>query len=77
MAPELLRSVGGLLINNDGLRFCNELDYRHIITEAIVKNCKSNDFCKFIHSYIVLNDECIKEFGDTINFYISKGFIVK
>ena len=40
MAPELLRGVGGILINQQGQRFCNELGRRDYVTKMIEENCE-------------------------------------
>lgn len=42
LAPELLRGVGGILINNAGKRFCNELGYRDYVTKEILINGNSD-----------------------------------
>ena len=40
LAPELLRGVGGILINQKGERFCNELGTRDYVSQKIIQNCE-------------------------------------
>ena len=82
LAPELLRGVGGILINQHGKRFCNELGRRDYVTKQIIMNCnKVNDeYSKHIDQYeafVLLNDEMVKAFGKNIEFYINKKLIRK
>ena len=69
LAHELLRGVGGILINEKGNRFCNELGYRDYITEEIFKHCRNAT------SYLLINEEGMKKYGQSFNYYIEKGFI--
>ena len=78
LAPELLRGVGGILINEKGQRFCNELGTRDYVTEKILENCKKQDTDEIdqYESYLLMNQEMANEFGN--NFYYYKdvqGFI--
>ena len=80
LAPELLRGVGGILINEKGQRFCDELGTRDYVTEKIVENCKKQDTKEIdqYESYLLMNLEMAKEFGN--NFYYYKdvqGFITQ
>ena len=38
LAPELLRGVGGILINENGERFCNELGTRDYVSQKTIQN---------------------------------------
>ena len=81
LAPELLRGVGGILLNQQGKRFCNELGTRDYVTQQIIQHCtKVNDVdskgvIDQYETFIVLNKEMVNEFGSSIEFYISKGLI--
>jgi len=80
LAPELLRGVGGILINEKGQRFCDELGTRDYVTEKIVENCQKQDTKEIdqYESYLLMNQEMAKEFGN--NFYYYKdvqGFITQ
>ena len=78
LAPELLRGVGGILINKKGQRFCNELGTRAYVTEKIIQNCEKQD-TKEIDQYesiLLMNQEMADEFGNNFYFYKKdKGFI--
>lgn len=39
LAPELFRTVGGMLLNQKGERYCNELSTRDYIVEQILQKC--------------------------------------
>ena len=80
LAPELLRGVGGILINQKGERFCNELGTRDYVTEQILKNCEKipNELnIDQYESYLILNEKSTEKFGKNIFFYIGKGLIKK
>ena len=80
LAPELLRGVGGILINQKGERFCNELGTRDYVTEQILKNCEKipNELnIDQYESYLILNEKSTEKFGKNIKFYIGKGLIKK
>lgn len=71
LAPELIRGVGGILLNDKGLRFCDELGTRDYVTEKIIEHCKGG----YIKALIAINEEGRQEYGKNINFYIGKGFL--
>ena len=79
LAPELLRGVGGILINENGERFCNELGTRDYVYEKIISNCKKQDTTEIdqYESYLLLNEEMANDFGlSSFNYYKNvKGFI--
>lgn len=77
LAPELLRGVGGILINQTGERFCNELGYRDYVTEKIIENCKKaeSDLIDQYEAYLILNQESVDKYGKNINFYIKQGYL--
>lgn len=78
LAPELLRGVGGILINENGQRFCNELGTRDYVTEKILENCKKQDTDEIdqYESYLLMNQEMANEFGNNFYYYKNvQGFI--
>ena len=78
LAPELLRGVGGILINENGQRFCNELGTRDYVTEKVLQNCKKQDTDEIdqYESYLLMNPEMANEFGNNFYFYKDvQGFI--
>ena len=81
LAPELLRGVGGILINEKGERFCNELGTRDYVFEKILSNCKKQETAEIdqYESYLLLNEQMANEFGlSSFNYYKNvKGFIVE
>jgi len=85
LAPEALRGLGGILINQDGKRFVNELDTRDKVTQAIFKNCKPliveqevNGQMKTVVgpvvAHLIMTDEAVKLFPN-LQFYQAKGFL--
>ena len=79
LAPELLRGVGGILLNQKGERFCNELGTRDYITNKIIQNCQKQDTEEIeqYECFLVMNQEMAEDFGIN-NFYFYKniqGFI--
>jgi flavocytochrome c len=84
LAPELLRGVGGILINQQGKRFCNELGRRDYVTQQTIMHCDkvnvNDEHSAHIDQYeafVLLNDEMVKSFGKNIEFYINKKLIRK
>ena len=71
LAPELLRGVGGILINEKGERFCNELGTRDYVTGKITENCQKQDNKKIeqYESFLLMNQEMANEFGNNFYFY--------
>lgn len=80
LAPELLRGVGGILVNDNGDRFCNELGTRDYVTSKIKENCRKQDTNKIdqYECFLLMNEEMAKEFGNHFNYYKDvKGFIIE
>ena len=77
LAPELLRGVGGILVNQTGNRFCNELGTRNYVTQQILANCekKTNGIVEQYEAFILINQEGVDNYGNNINFYIKKGLL--
>lgn len=66
LAPEKLRSVGGILLDSSGNRFVDELDTRDVITENIMALADKT-------AYLVLDEAAAKRFGKSFGYYMSKG----
>ena len=80
LAPELLRGVGGILINEKGERFCNELGTRDYVTGKITENCQKQDIKEIdqYESFLLMNQEMANEFGNNFYFYKDvQGFIIE
>jgi flavocytochrome c len=80
LAPELLRGVGGILVNENGDRFCDELGTRDYVTRKIKENCKKQDTDKIdqYECFLLMNEEMAVEFGNHFNYYKDfKGFILE
>ena len=79
LAPELLRGVGGILINQKGERFCNELGTRDYVSSKIIENCemaKDNTITQY-ESFMLINQKAIDVYGGKVDFYIKKGYLRK
>lgn len=72
LAGEVLRGNGGILLNDRGERFVNELTTRDRVTEAIYET-KSKDN----HILLVLPESAFEELKGHIGFYMSKGLMSK
>ena len=80
LAPELLRGVGGILMNEKGERFCNELGTRDYVTGKITENCQKQDIKEIdqYESFLLMNQEMANEFGNNFYFYKDvQGFIIE
>eukprot|EP00475_Leptophrys_vorax_P005289 TRINITY_DN1320_c0_g2_i1.p1 TRINITY_DN1320_c0_g2~~TRINITY_DN1320_c0_g2_i1.p1 ORF type:complete len:480 (-),score=129.43 TRINITY_DN1320_c0_g2_i1:540-1979(-) len=81
LAPEALRGHGGILMNQRGVRFVDELGRRDVVTKAIFDNCekeydeekKSSQHITFL----ILNEKSKSAFGPGFGFYTFKGFFKK
>jgi len=80
LAPELLRGVGGILVNDNGDRFCNELGTRDYVTSKIKENCRkqnTNEIDQY-ECFLLMNEEMANEFGHHFDYYKDvKGFIIE
>lgn len=65
---EALRGEGGILVNKNGERFCNEMDTRDNVSAAINKQPD-----KF--AYLIL-DQGIRERAKALEFYEKQGFVM-
>ena len=80
LAPELLRGVGGILVNDNGDRFCNELGTRDYVTSKIKENCRKQDTNEIdqYECFLLMNEEMANQFGKNFNYYKDvKGFIIE
>ncbi len=68
LAAEALRGVGGLLLNKEGDRFCNELGTRDYVTGCMWKNAKGP-------YRLVLNSKCGKEIEWHCKHYTGRGLM--
>ena len=72
LAPEALRGKGGILLNQDGVRFVNELGRRDDVSAAIRAQNKDHS------AYIVLSEDAAVAYGMApIGFYQSKNLLAK
>eukprot|EP01061_Rhynchopus_euleeides_P007696 TRINITY_DN16771_c0_g1_i1.p1 TRINITY_DN16771_c0_g1~~TRINITY_DN16771_c0_g1_i1.p1 ORF type:complete len:1191 (+),score=481.32 TRINITY_DN16771_c0_g1_i1:91-3573(+) len=73
LGPEALRGSGGILLNQKGERFVNELDLRSVVSEAIQKGCANYPETSLPFAYCVLNRQMQHAFGlPLLNFYKDK-----
>ncbi len=70
LAAEALRGVGGLLLNKDGDRFCNELGHRDYVTGEMWKNAKAP-------YRLLLNGAGSKEIEWHCKHYVGRGLMKK
>lgn len=77
LAAEALRAHGGILVNQQGKRFTNELSHRDKVSHDIFEHCKSEVANGPVTAYLLLNKEMAHEFGEQLlSFYISMYTIV-
>lgn len=69
LAPEALRGSGGIMINNKGERFVNELDLRSKVVEQMRTQQKLGN----TPFRLVMNNEMREAFGPNMGFYIRFG----
>jgi len=74
LCAEVMRGVGGILLNLDGNRFCNELGTRQYIVDKMNEQIKKQKDNKFI---ILLNENAIKNVTSHLNHYITNKLIIK
>ena len=70
MAAEALRGVGGLLLNKEGDRFCNELGHRDYVTGEMWKNKKAP-------YRLIMNGAGSKEIEWHCKHYVGRGLMKK
>merc|ERR1712144_201700 len=74
LAAEALRGVGGILLDAEGNRFCNELGRRDYVTGMMWKN-KGVQFGNTTGFMMVLNTKASKEFNWHCKHYMSRGLM--
>ena len=73
LAPELMRGVGGILMNSAGERFCDELGTRDYVTDKI--RTHGNKFEKQIEAILVIPEEAKEIYGKNFDFYVAKKYL--
>ncbi|CAE7945907.1 osm1 [Symbiodinium sp. KB8] len=79
LGPEALRGSGGILLDQQGRRFVNELDLRSTVSAKILEHCEEYHIEGSAEkgrpwSWCVLNQECQQKFGlPMLGFYKSQG----
>ena len=79
LGPEALRGSGGILLDQQGRRFVNELDLRSVVSKKILEHCEEYKLENTEEkgrpwSWCVLNKEAQEKFGlPMLNFYRSQG----
>jgi len=84
LAAELLRGVGGILLNKQGKRFCNELGTRAYITDKMLQHDPEyithgrwNTKTPIPTFYIVLSAAAVKKAQKHVDTYMRQGLITK
>ena len=81
LAPDLLRELGGILMNKRGKRFCNENGNRRYVAQNILKNCDiitDPNIIKQYEGFLIINEEIKENYGEEmIEEYIAKGYLKK
>ena len=70
LCGEVMRGVGGILLNSNGERFCNELGTRQYIVDEMNK-LSNKTF------YIVLNQKAVENVKSHLNHYMSNNLITE
>jgi flavocytochrome c len=74
LGPEALRAHGGILVNKQGLRFCNELGPRDYVSEKIFQH--GSELGGFKTAYVIMNQRMAEEFSlPTLSFYQKKNLV--
>jgi flavocytochrome c len=84
LAAELMRGVGGILINNLGQRFCNELGTRAYVTDQMLKHDKNfaetgrwNRTSKVPTFHLVLSSSASTAAKKHVDLYSHKGLLTR
>ena len=84
LAAEVLRGVGGILVNSDGRRFANELDLRSKVTDKMLQH--DPGYLATGEWYVdtppptfglILSEEAARKAEKHVKFYVSKGLLQK
>ncbi|KFD70825.1 hypothetical protein M514_01220 [Trichuris suis] len=63
LAPEAFRGFGGILLDQSGRRFANELVQRDTLTAAITTHCKWDPIVRGSVAFLVVNNEVVRKLG--------------
>lgn len=78
LAPEILRAMGGLLINQQGLRFTNELAQRNQIVQDIFNSADMELRSGQPIVYLVINQTIVDQFGTKLfQFYLKPNLFIR
>jgi len=84
LAAELMRGVGGMLINHEGKRFCNELGTRAYVTDKMLQhNPKFAETGKWVKEddvptfHLVLSSSAALDGKKHVDLYTHKGLLTK
>lgn len=67
LLTEAIRGEGAILLDQNGERFCNEMDTRDVVSAAIMKLKEQSAYLLF--------DAGVKQRVPAINFYLAKGIV--
>lgn len=71
LAPEALRGSGGILVNEHGRRFVDELCTRDVVSSAVFDQPNS-------HAFLILDKVAAETFGlGTLQFYMKRGLVAQ
>ena len=74
LCAELLRGVGGILLNSQGERFANELGTRDVLSQAILDTTKT---AATPNVWLVLSASAAKAADSHVPFYVKRGLLRK
>jgi flavocytochrome c len=84
LAAELMRGVGGILINQKGKRFCNELGTRAYVTDKMLEHDPRylstgtwNPKSKIPEFYLILSSSAAEDGRKHVDLYTHKGLLTK
>jgi FAD-dependent fumarate reductase len=77
LAAELLRGEGGLLLNDKGRRFVNEMQTRKVVTDAVTALPIAEQSPRQWDVQLVLDEGVYENASSHIDFYIFKGLMRK
>ena len=71
LAAEVLRGIGGILLDKEGKRFVNELGTRKHVTDVMLQNCQGSD-CAF---WLVIDETSAGKADNLIRIYENRGLL--
>lgn len=71
LCAELLRGVGGILLNKNGQRFCNELGTRDYVVDKMLQSADGDD----LDFVLVLNNDAAMEANKHVPFFLLRGYM--